>query len=243
MIGLPEQTLSEVERSVERLLELDPPHVTVYLYRQDARTVLDRQIKQGVKQAKSEEEKAQHEDLACGLLERAGYSQYMTSYYAKSPSDFFQCEDYYFSFQGDSLGLGSGAASILGCHSLYNDPRNLHRFLEDPLRFDRYYKFQPFLPIDNLPFVQEALLTRTGLNFEAFRKLYGFEFADATNHRAFRAFLVALKRIGAYVRRTPEGIHVSRSAAHDDRPVSQQMFLAARNSPAVVEESESIFDF
>lgn len=126
MLGVPNQTLSSLEKTIDGLCKLPITHVSAYLLKIEQNTVFGR---------KTDEIELPDEDLqselylrSVELLESRGFMQYEISNFAKAGFEskhnlkYWRAEEY--------IGIGPSA------HSYYNGKRfavdrNLSRFLED----------------------------------------------------------------------------------------------------------------
>ena len=224
IVAFPDQTLDVVERSVRKAIELEPTHLSIYIYRPDPDTVMAQQIGRGYRKPVGIEQLLASEELSKALIEKAGYFEYMLGYYAKGPPHRFKGEEYYFSFQGDYMGFGSGAGSIVGHHSLLNAPGNLHEFMARPLEFDECQKFSPRQTFGEA--LRQALLTNTGINFQNFKRLFGFDFAEIRNQRSFESDLDFFRRCGAVFEETKDYLTVTDESRHQAYINSYAMALS-----------------
>ena len=164
------------------------------------------------------------DELSKALIEKAGYFEYVLGYFAKEPEHRFKGEEYYFSLQGDYIGFGSGAGSILGHHSLLNVSGNLHKFMAHPLEFDECEKFSPH---DSAVwrYLRQALLTSTGIDFHNFKRLFGFDFAEIRNRPSFEEGLDFFRRCGAVFEETEEYLALTDETRHKAYIMSYAMSL------------------
>jgi oxygen-independent coproporphyrinogen-3 oxidase len=212
IVAFPDQTLDVVEKSVRKAIELAPTHLSIYMYRPDPDTVMAQQIKRGYRKMVGFEQMLESDALSKALIEEAGYFEYMLGYYVKEPEHRFKGEEYYFSLEGDYIGFGSGAGSILGHHALSNVSGNLHKFIEHPLEFDECGKFSPRLPFGDV--LRQALLTSTGIHYGNFRRLFGFDFAEIRNQPSFEEGLDFFRRCGAVFEETAEHFRLTDETRH-----------------------------
>ena len=84
--AFPDQTLEMWKRSLMKTIELEPAHITVYLYRPSSETVMANQIISGIKKAVGHEQMFAYNQMAQELLTQAGYIEYSFGYYAKGVS-------------------------------------------------------------------------------------------------------------------------------------------------------------
>ena len=83
MIGLPEQTLLEVEESIHKVLELEPKHISIYSLIVEEGTTLEKKIAQGEYKLPDEEEERNMYWKVKQMLEQKGYLHYEISNFAK----------------------------------------------------------------------------------------------------------------------------------------------------------------
>jgi oxygen-independent coproporphyrinogen-3 oxidase len=191
------------------------------MYRPDPGTVMAKQISRGYRKQVGVEQMLASDEMSRALLAEAGYSEYMLGYFAKKPEHRCKGEEYYFGLEGDYIGFGSGAGSILGHHSVSNVPGNLQGFMADPLQFDRFAKFAPNQPFgDNL---RQSLLTSRGIDFRKFRRLFGFDFAEIRNRRSFETGLDFFRHCGAAFEETDEHIALTDETRHHAYVMSYAM--------------------
>jgi len=212
IVAFPDQTLEVLERSVRKAIELKPAHLSTYMYRPDPGTVMAQQISRGHRKQVGVEQMLAADELSRTLIAGAGYSEYMLGYFAREPAYRCKGEEYYFSLQGDYVGFGSGAGSILGHHSLSNAPGNLHRFIANPTAFDSAVEFSPRQAFgDGL---RQALLTSRGIDYRRFKRLYGFDFAEIRNRSSFEEGLDFFRRCGAAFEETDQHLALTDATRH-----------------------------
>lgn len=83
MIGLPTQTIEEVEESVNSVLELEPEHISVYSLILEEGTILEKKVKEGIVSLPEDEKERQMYWLVKERLEKNGYEHYEISNFAK----------------------------------------------------------------------------------------------------------------------------------------------------------------
>src|SRR5262249_44798853 len=113
--GFPGQTEETVMASADKALELKIPHITLYMFREFAEDLVSvDQLKRGHREQTDRAMRARTYDRVKEAFAAAGYTEYITGYFAKDALHLFDSEDYYFSLRGDHIGFGAGASSILG---------------------------------------------------------------------------------------------------------------------------------
>ena len=115
MIGLPEQSIGDVKESIDKILELQPEHVSVYSLIVEDGTKISKLIENGVYSLPDEELERMEYSYVKNKLELVGYEHYEISNFAK--------EGYYSKHnlncwkQMEYLGFGVSA------HSYYENVR------------------------------------------------------------------------------------------------------------------------
>lgn len=215
--ALPGQSMETLEYSIRKTIELDPPHVSLYVYRPDPRTVMAKQSNDGHRELVHLEKMMNAYARAKEMLLAAGYEEYATFYFAKEKRFYFRGEMYYFELQGDYVGFGSGAYSILG-HRFLKNASDLHSYLNNPLDFEYCETFSARRPDKQLSILlSEAVLTQAGINYKNFERLTGFSFAEIRPHPYFQVLMQYYIDCGGEFRETSESLSVtpeSRSRAH-----------------------------
>lgn len=83
MIGLPNQTVLEVEESLEEVISLEPEHISVYSLIVEENTPLAKQVEDGEIKLPTEEQEREMYWKAKEILEKNGYEHYEISNFAK----------------------------------------------------------------------------------------------------------------------------------------------------------------
>lgn len=111
MLGLPEQTLLELQDSVEEVISLEPEHISVYSLILEEGTQLEKKVSEGILTLPTEEDERSMYWKAKELLEANGYIHYEISnfakpnYQAKHNLDCWNQKEY--------IGFGAGAHSYI----------------------------------------------------------------------------------------------------------------------------------
>jgi coproporphyrinogen III oxidase-like Fe-S oxidoreductase len=215
--ALPGQKLEMLEHSVNKTIGTGAPHISVYVYRPDTRTVMTKQSAGGDREIITHTKMIEFYDRAKEILEAAGYEEYTTFYFAKSPGYRFKGEMYYFELIGDYVGFGSGAYSILG-HRFLKNSANVHSFIANPFDFEHCEVFSPRRPEQHISILlAEAVLTNAGINFENFERIAGFPFSVIRYNPYIQSLMQYYMDCGAQFIETDESLSVTpetRSKAH-----------------------------
>lgn len=115
MIGLPNQTISDVKESLNKIVELNPNHISVYSLILEEGTVLDKLIEEGKMELLDEELERNMYWYVKNTLEINGYNHYEISNFSKIGKESkhnLSCWE-----QKEYIGIGTSA------HSYINDVR------------------------------------------------------------------------------------------------------------------------
>lgn len=127
--GFPGQRLSDFEKDLDRVLEADLSHLSIYSLTVEAGTQYAKSIREGKARAPQEELAAEIFDHLPGLLKDRGYSLYEISNYARPGREcrhnlrYWLCEP--------CLALGPGAHGTDG-RMRYGNLRNISAWAADP---------------------------------------------------------------------------------------------------------------
>jgi len=113
MYGLPQQSLSDVEKDLKEAMTFQPQHISAYQLTVEPGTPLHQQLKDkdSKLQLPQEDDVLKQLRLVKRMLESSGWEQYEISNYAK-PNHRCRHNLHYWRY-GSYLGLGSGATSFL----------------------------------------------------------------------------------------------------------------------------------
>ncbi len=118
MIGLPEQTILDVENSLEEIISLEPEHISVYSLIVEENTLLEKAIKEGSISLPSEEKERAMYWKAKQILEENKYIHYEISNFAKLGYESKHNVDCW--TQKEYIGFGSGAHSYINSKRISN---------------------------------------------------------------------------------------------------------------------------
>jgi oxygen-independent coproporphyrinogen-3 oxidase len=105
--GLPAQTLQNWEKSLRTALELKPPHLSLYCLTIEPGTPMQRWLQNGRILKPDPDMAADHYELACQMLDQAGYKHYEISNWALPD---YECRHNLAYWRDQEyLGLGAGA--------------------------------------------------------------------------------------------------------------------------------------
>lgn len=233
IIAFPGQELGVLRDSLKRTLSHAPRHITAYIYRPTPATTMAKRRKRTPVTGQIAAHMSACYDLTRDMLEAAGYREYSLGYFSRDASDRCAGELYYFHLQGDWMGFGGGAVSVLGHHRLKISHSSLQRFIEDPLSFDGC-EILPNRQVEAAIYaLRQALATDMGINFENFRRFFGFSFNSIRRHPAVRAYLGYYRYCGAVFHETDTQLSMTR----ESRAKAYMNVWAKAESPAATAEA------
>ena len=118
MYGLPAQTLDQWRATLEGVLELSPPHLSLYALTLEEGTPLARWVEEGKVSEPDPDLAADMYGLARDLLGQAGYEHYEISNWARPGHSCRHNMAYW--LNGSYLGVGPGAHSCLHGHRFWD---------------------------------------------------------------------------------------------------------------------------
>lgn len=153
MLGLPTQTLEEVEQSLEKVIQLKPEHISIYSLILEEGTALEKLVSNGELEMLPEDLERKMYWETKKILEQNGYEHYEISNFAKKGF----CSKHNMSCweQEEYVGFGVGAHSYMD-KKRFSNLENLPKYLEN---------------VENGEFLQNQILQETQ-NFEAQAKEY-----------------------------------------------------------------------
>jgi coproporphyrinogen III oxidase-like Fe-S oxidoreductase len=237
IVGFPEQTIDDITEMIETCIALGPAHLSLYPYRPSEGTQMAAVMKKGRRQPLARSALRDMFGESESRLRAAGYAEYTTGYFAKSRAYQFQGERYYFNLEGDFVGFGAGAASIV-CQRRFATRRDsISAFIDNPLEFASCDKFSPEHVDALLPLLRPCIITDEGIQFDRFRRLFGFDFADVRDHPVIAGYLEYFRACGAEYIEDEEGLRVrpaTRTLAHlNSYGASVEYKVASTSAPAI----------
>lgn len=231
MTAMPDQLLSTFRCSLERAIEADPTHVTIFPYRPTPGTVWGDQMRRGLRKASNLAFALESHDLARELLGSAEYVNYMVTAFQKRERAHIPRGPafYYATGQGDYIGLGCGGLSILGYHRVESCTREVKRFISDPFMFDSLQRFsmEQWDTIFAIAFM--SLGTDFGLGERQFMDLFGIPFEEFLGHPRTQAMIAYYESCGAVLCHQPDGRHVVTEATRAKAYLTAHLASVYRN--------------
>lgn len=212
--GFPGEDLAVLDRTFDRVLGLDPPHVSVYSYRATPGTIMAAQSGRAGSVAATSARMIEAYELAMRRLSDAGFEEYCHSYWVRGAGYEDMDGRYKYELEGDKIGFGSGAESTIGHHLLRNENHRYADYLDDPVSFSFDHRFTLDDPQHLIAPIGGALMTRGGLSYERFARLTGLSFAELRMRPYVRRWMEMLEDFGGQfvdegdrLRMEPETVH------------------------------------
>ena len=128
IINIPNQTIEDVEGSVNKLIDLELEHISVYSLILEEGTVLEKQVKSGKLELLDDEEERNMYWKVKKLLERNGYIHYEISNFAKPEHESRHNLDCW--SQKEYIGFGAAAHSYTN-GIRYSNIENIEKYIEN----------------------------------------------------------------------------------------------------------------
>jgi len=170
ILGLPGQTLKDVEETLKVLLDLKIPHISAYMLQLEEGTPLKKLVDDGTLSVPNEEQTVAMYRLVCNTLASKGYEHYEISNFALP--NFASKHNKVYWDGGDYLGVGASAHSLIFPYRMANT-ENIKEYIE-------VVKNQRLAPISDVykltPDMQKEerimlrLRTKDGLNLNEYER-------------------------------------------------------------------------
>ena len=128
MIGLPSQTIEDVEDTINKIIRKNPTHISVYSLIVEPGTIIESMINSGKYKLPDEDVERKMYWLVKHVLEQNGYIQYEISNFTKEgfkSKHNSDCWD-----QKEYIGLGAAAHSYINA-TRYSNTSNLEEYIEN----------------------------------------------------------------------------------------------------------------
>lgn len=126
MIGLPNQKITDIDKSLNEIIRLNANHVSVYSLILEEGTVLENKVNKGILKLPTEERERKMYWLVKNKLQKAGYKHYEISNFAKTGFESkhnLNCWE-----QKEYIGVGLAAHSYLN-KTRYSNTEDLNKYL------------------------------------------------------------------------------------------------------------------
>ena len=174
MYSLPDQTMQDLQDTIDFALRLEPKHLSLYPLTIEENTVFGRT---GVKPLDEDMEADMYEYI-CNRLPKEGYAQYEISNFAKEGYE-SKHNLVYWHYE-DFIGLSAGASGKV-MHCRYDNAQSLKEYLEDPL-------MKEYIPLDKedemFETVMMGLRLVEGISLSDFEGRYACTFTEAFGDKA-----------------------------------------------------------
>jgi len=215
--GFPGEKREVFETSLRKAVGLKPSHFSLYPFRSNSTTVMARQVGEGHSRGLSREEMFQTYFDGKRILRESGYREYICGYFVTEPRFEFKGERYYFELEGDYVGFGPGATSVLGHHYLENTiPRasgnggDLARYVQDPASVDQCeLHTTPDQPYRVMTPLADAVMTARGIDYARFEDLYGCSFQEMKKNPVIESLIRFYGFCGAKLVDTGDRLYVT----------------------------------
>ena len=127
MIGLPEQTIANVASSLNKIIDLNPEHISVYSLIVEEGTAIEKKINNGELKLPEEEKERQEYWKVKEKLEETGYKHYEISNFAKKGYESKHNLNCW--YQKEYLGFGTAAHSYFK-NTRYSNVENLEEYIK-----------------------------------------------------------------------------------------------------------------
>ena len=131
MIGLPTQTIEDVKQTLEKIIQKNPEHISVYSLIVEENTKIEGKISNGILELPSEELERKMYWLVKNRLEEAGYKHYEISNFAKPGFESKHNVDCW--EQKEYIGIGLAAHSYMN-KARYSDTVDFEKYCENPMK-------------------------------------------------------------------------------------------------------------
>ncbi|AZP05335.1 radical SAM family heme chaperone HemW [Jeotgalibaca ciconiae] len=203
---LPNQTIEDFTRTLQKALELDLPHYSIYALILENKTIFYNLMRQGKLPLPSEDDEADMFQLAMETMEKAGRYQYEISNYAKPG---FQSQHNLAYWNNDTyFGFGAGAHGYID-GVRYNNHGPIQHFLEPLRQGESPIIYQNTLSKQNKMEEEMILGLRTmrGIDQTLFKTKYGQAVEEIYQNELTTLFNQKLIKIeGDYIRLTKKGV-------------------------------------
>lgn len=179
--GLPGQSLQSWENSLERVLELNPKHLSAYSLSYEPGTLLWTRLQNGKIEPVGEETIEKMYGILCRRTGECGYRHYEISNFGKE-GFFSRHNSAYWKFK-PYLGIGAGAHSYVDGKRSYN-PSNLKKYMTDCVGA----QVEESLTWGNLmnEYVMVGLRTSDGIDLRDFTRRFGEKEGERIREEALR---------------------------------------------------------
>ena len=211
MFDLPDQTFEEWKESLENVCALEPQHISAYSLIIEEGTPFSRKK---LDLPDEDTEYRMYEDVAA-VLKEYGYHQYEISNYAKAGRECRHNEGYW--QRKDYLGLGLGAASLLG-KERFSNTSDMQEYLKNSSAPEKIRKNRELLTREDemAEFMFLGLRMTQGVSKKEFQEYFGTAIENIYGEvlKKYKKQGLLLEESGR-IFLSREGIHVSNAVMAD----------------------------
>lgn len=168
MLGLPNQTIQDLKQSLEKILELNPNHISVYSLIVEEGTPIERKLQKGELELPDEDTERQMYWYVKNTLELNGYEHYEISNFAKKGKKSkhnLNCWQ-----QKEYIGIGLAASSYLD-QVRYSNVEELKKYIESQAKEKNIMEKQTIKDAKK-EYMLLGLRLIKGVNITAFKQKY-----------------------------------------------------------------------
>ena len=168
MLGLPNQTIQDLKQSLEKILELNPNHISVYSLIVEEGTPIERKLQKGELELPDEDTERQMYWYVKNTLELNGYEHYEISNFAKkgkASKHNLNCWQ-----QKEYIGIGLAASSYLD-QVRYSNVEELKKYIESQAKEKKIMEKQTIKDAKK-EYMLLGLRLIKGVNITAFKQKY-----------------------------------------------------------------------
>lgn len=219
ILAIPDQTLADQARDLERVIAIAPEHVSAYVLTFEAGTVFTRAMEAGRLPAPIDERDLAHLHLACEHLGAHGYARYEISNFAQPGAESRHNLAYWRNV--DWIGLGAGAHSHVAGRRWKNvdDPAEYARRVQEDAGSPVEWREAVPAPVSLLESLMMGLRLVAGVDLDELTERHGVDLR-VTHAAALRLHEAheLIVREGGRLRLTEAGFDVANSVIGDYLP-------------------------
>lgn len=175
IVGLPEESFEEWQVNLRHAVELQPDHLSIYIYKPFPGTTDMRLIQAGKLALPSPDDTIRRFRWTEDLLARHGYEHYQHQLFTRN-GKVCNSDSGYFNLTRDWIGFGAGAHSLFQ-QDIWNHPNRIHEYIGDPLSTPLRSPIRRF-PDHLWGSAWQALHTRRGIHFATWERRFGATFHE-----------------------------------------------------------------
>lgn len=175
MFAIPTQTIASFSKSLEKVVSLEPEHISCYSLIIEENTLMNRWLNEGKISAFDDDTYVDMYRFMINFLNKSGYSQYEISNFAKSGFESLHNSAYW--IRQDYLGLGVAAHSLIN-NGRFSNVTNVDEYMlrllesKSPTDLDSLEKLTNHDILNERIFL--GLRMNTGIELSDFKQIDGF---------------------------------------------------------------------